>query len=264
MNSQSQQSAVPPVAPVEKKNTTPSYKMSVKELKYHEEIDNDNRLEKGRVIRLPNLPTGKIIDLYDEYLIMVPMSKYEDIDFFKNFYSDLNTLIICDIDDKREGCDVNMESTYNYNTLREKTHDIFSKYCKFGKTHKFLAKMDFDAIINKQYLYKVVKFMADNSDKRMYFGNAFFESTGIAMGGNFYALTERLVLDYCSCDTPLDHNNAEDLWFGRTINTCVKSKNLTDDEQIYFIRNDGSKIIHKDYVTNGVKLKLGKEVAKIN
>ncbi|PVU96545.1 hypothetical protein BB561_001105 [Smittium simulii] len=235
--------------------------MSIEELKTYEEFD--KRLVSGRIIKLPeDLPDGRIIDLFDEYLFMVPMSKYEDIEFFKNFYSDLNTLIICDVDDNRDECDVNMESSYNYYTLREKTHDIFSKYCKFGKTHKLVAKMDFDAIINKQYLYKVVKFMADNSDKRMYYGNAFFEPTGIAMGGNFYALTEALLLDYCSCKTPLAYTQAEDLWFGRTINTCVKSKNLTEDEQINYIRNDGTKILHKNYVSNGVKLKLGKEVAK--
>ncbi|PVV03232.1 hypothetical protein BB560_002301 [Smittium megazygosporum] len=226
-------------------------------------VVNDKNLKIGNRIRLPEFDVvGNMWDLRGQYHIMVPMSKIEDISFFKSFYSDLETETICDIGDNREGCDSYLDKAYTYNTLKEKTRDMFRKYCNSGQKHKLVAKMDYDAIIiDKQYFYKVLKFMMDNSDKPMYYGNPFYRYYGgVSMGGNFYAINEKAIEHLCSCEMELSDVFAEDLWFGDVINNCTISKNLEGFDRINYIFNDGRKILHKNYNAKGVSLKLGRNI----
>ncbi|PVV01083.1 hypothetical protein BB560_004514 [Smittium megazygosporum] len=227
----------------------------------------DSRIQRGFQIKLPKKTegnNGKVYELYNDYIILVPMSKYEDVDFFKNFlHNDLNIFIVCDKDDFRAGCDANLDSNYSYTTLREKTHDMFSKYCMLGRTHNMVAKMDFDAIINKDYLFGLTKFISDNKEKRIYYGNPFFRKNGVAMGGNFYALSKQLMKDFCSCEHSRSSGAlAEDLWFGETLNNCIIQKNFSGTDAILHLFNNQDKILHKVYSSNGVSLSLGRQALK--
>ncbi|PVU97031.1 hypothetical protein BB560_005774 [Smittium megazygosporum] len=230
-------------------------------------VINDKKLKIGNRIKLPDTkPDGDLYDLKGQYHIMVPMSSIEDIKFFKSFYNDLETETICDLGDDRDGCDSYLDKKYNYYTLKQKTRDLFQKYCSSGQKHKLVAKMDYDAIIiDKQYFYKVLKFMMDNSDKPMYYGNPFYRDYGgISMGGNFYALNQKAMEYLCSCKMELSDVLAEDLWFGDVINNCTISKNLEGFDRINYIFNDQSKILHKNYNAKGVSLKLGRNINNKN
>ncbi|PWA00997.1 hypothetical protein BB558_002931 [Smittium angustum] len=130
---------------------------------------------------------------------MVPISKQESIEFFKNLYSDLNVMTICDADDNRNECDLRLTGNYQYNTLPQKVKEMFSVAC------------------NNLRCYKI-------------------------------------------CDIPEPDNWAEDYWFGRELEKCVKSKNPGKLEGTLHVINDMSKILHKEYTDIGVSLKLGRNV----
>ncbi|PVU84889.1 hypothetical protein BB560_007232 [Smittium megazygosporum] len=226
-------------------------------------IVNDDELKIGNRIRLPKFKAeGDLWDLKGLYHIMVPMSKIEDIKYFKSFYSDLETEMICDGGNKRNGCDSYLKKEYDYFSLKHKTRDIFRRYCNSGQKHKVVAKMDFDTIvIDKKYLYNVLKFMIDNSDRPIYYGNPFLRDYGgVSMGGNFYALNQKAMEYLCSCKMELSDVFAEDLWFGDVINNCTISKNLEGIDRINYLYNDNNKIIHKDYDAKGVSLRLGRNI----
>ncbi|PVU96978.1 hypothetical protein BB560_005775 [Smittium megazygosporum] len=221
------------------------------------------RLKIGNRIKMPRKGTaGKMWEIKDLYHIMVPMSDIEDISYFKSFYNDLEMEVICDGNNRRDGCDSYLEDEYVYDTLREKTRDMFQRYCESGQKHKVIAKMDCDTIIiDKEYFYKVIKFMADNGDKPMYYGNPLYRDYGgISMGGNFYAINEKAIEHLCSCKMEISDVSAEDLWFGDVMNNCTISKNLQGINRINYIFNDGRKILHKNYNAKGVSLELGRNI----
>ncbi|OLY84417.1 hypothetical protein AYI68_g1418 [Smittium mucronatum] len=217
-------------------------------------------------VRLPKeyYGPGKLSDLGEEYLVMVPISKVEDIVFLKNFYSDLNIKVICDLDDPREECDHHLPGNYKYGSLDKKTFDLFKYACENFKGYKMYAKMDFDAYLDKNYAYGVIKFMMDNSDKRIYYGNPYMDKKvkKVFMGGNFYAITSPLMADYCSCNIPTPMSVPEDEWYGNVLTDCTKELNDGKNHQIQYMYNDMKKILHKEYRSSGVHLRLGRGVYK--
>ncbi|PVU88225.1 hypothetical protein BB559_005682 [Furculomyces boomerangus] len=169
---------------------------------------------------------------------MIPISKQESIEFFKNLYSDRNVMTICDADDNRKECDLRLTGNYQYNTLPQKVKEMLSVACNSLRGYKMYAKMDFDAYMKKDYVAKVIKFLTDNNERRIYYGNPIYRHDQFFMGGNFYAFTEQLFNDYCSCDIPEPDNWAEDYWFGRELEKCVKSKNPGKLEGTLHVIND--------------------------
>ncbi|OLY79505.1 hypothetical protein AYI68_g6424 [Smittium mucronatum] len=204
---------------------------------------------------------ARIIDLYDQYQIIVPISKWDSIKFLKNFYSDLNIKVYCDADDNRDECDIRSNQTFDYYQLSNKTFDMFNYACKNLQGYKFYAKMDFDTYLDKSYVYGVIKFVSDNSDRRIYYGNPILRSGRIFNGGNFYAISGSLFRDYCSCDIRHPLHPYEDEWYGEVIKLCFNSKNYKNKNLIY-MKNDETKILHKHYNDDGVDLKLGSWVVK--
>ncbi|PWA00770.1 hypothetical protein BB558_003203 [Smittium angustum] len=202
--------------------------------------------------------TDLIGTLREQYLIMVPISKQESIGFFKNVYSDLNILIVCDADDNRSECDLQLNGNYEYKLLSHKIKEMLSVACNNLKGYKMYAKMDFDAYLKKDYVANLIKFLIDNNERRIYYGNPIIREDHLFMSGNFYAFTEQLFNDYCSCKIPRPDVWNEDYWFGKELEKCVKSKNLTKTEGTLHIINDQSKILHKKYTDIGVSLKLGR------
>ncbi|OLY82963.1 hypothetical protein AYI68_g2908 [Smittium mucronatum] len=204
---------------------------------------------------------GRIIDLYYQYQIIVPISKRESITFLKNFYSDLNVKVYCDVDDYRDGCDIRSDKSYKYHQLSYKTFDMFNYVCKNFEDFKIYAKMDFDAYIDKNYVYGVLKFISDNSERMIYYGNPILRNGKVFNGGNFYAISGSLFRDYCSCKIHPPKKPNEDEWFGEVLNNCFYSKNYINETLIY-MKNDMTKILHKHYTDDGVDIKLGRWVKK--
>ncbi|OMJ12724.1 hypothetical protein AYI70_g8942 [Smittium culicis] len=122
--------------------------------------------------------------------------------------------------------------------------------------------MDFDAYLDKKYVRNVLKFMIDNSEKRIYYGNPYMkkENNVVFMGGNFYAFTQTLLNDYCTCKIPNIDMDYEDEWFGNVLSACTKSLDGGQKKEIKFMYNDMSKILHREYKGKGVELKLGRLV----
>ncbi|OMJ09935.1 hypothetical protein AYI70_g10639 [Smittium culicis] len=198
---------------------------------------------------------------------MVPISTYEDPEWMKNVYSDLNFVTICDKGDNREFCDINTERTYDYQELPKKSFDIFNRICGYERQYKVIVKMDFDVFIGKSYLYEVFSFMVENHSMRIYFGDPMgqtTESKGTAMNGKIYAVTSNIISDYCSCNTPEPGKRLEDMWFGQTVVECVKKKGYKPEEQIIYYHSKENLIYHKRYKKNNVDLQAGRKIEKKN
>ncbi|OLY84855.1 hypothetical protein AYI68_g972 [Smittium mucronatum] len=232
-----------------------------------ESFNRIKRVDKDKKVDYVCLPKeyygpGQLTDLGQDYLIMVPLSKVENIVFLRNFYSDLNLVVICDADDNREGCDYHLKGNYEYGTLGQKTFDLFDFACKNFPGYKLYAKMDFDAYLDKNYVHGVLKFMMDNIDKRIYYGNPYMkhEHMIVFMGGNFYALNAPLMADYCSCKIPDPDMFFEDEWYGHVLTNCTRSIKDGKDHEIHYMYNNMDKILHKEYKAQGVHVKLGRNI----
>ncbi|OMJ12725.1 hypothetical protein AYI70_g8943 [Smittium culicis] len=189
------------------------------------------------------------------------MSKEESISYLKNVYSDLNIVTLCDFDDKRSGCDHHLPKNYTYDNLNEKMFDIFNYTCRNFPGYKVYAKMDFDAYVNKSYATSVLKFMIDNSEKRIYYGNPFKKSENIVfMGGHFYAFTVPLLNNYCKCNVKKPEMFYEDEWLGHTLNNCTRLLNNGKSNLIHYMYMEEDKILHKEARFKGVKLDMGHTV----
>ncbi|OLY82875.1 hypothetical protein AYI68_g2991 [Smittium mucronatum] len=234
-----------------------SWKVADKDMRRLMYYDFESRSD---VLKLPREYYGpaKIIDLYDQYQIIIPISKYESISYLKNFYSDMNILTFCDFDDDRPECDIRSHQNYDYIHLSNKTLDMFDFACKNLPGYKFYAKMDFDTYVDKSYLSGVIKFIADNADKNIYYGNPILRHGRVFNGGNFYALSGSLFRDYCSCNIHLPKNYNEDEWFGDVLNRCFYSKN-PHGTNLYYMYNDMNKILHKSFTDGGVSITLGNQ-----
>ncbi|PVV05317.1 hypothetical protein BB560_000165 [Smittium megazygosporum] len=228
--------------------------------------------ERNQVYMLPT-PVRKhnhsIIELYDDYLITLPIADYESIEWIKNLYSDVNIKVICDGHDNRKGCDIKLDQKYDYNSLYKKTYFSMDYICKniYNKTDKkikFFAKMDFDVVVNKKYLYSVIKFISDNSHLRIYFGNSspFRDREGVEMNGQFYAISGALLDEYCNCDIPEAQGNGEDLWFALALHQCITDKYPPEERKMLYIENSRDWLKHGGYSDKGVELKLGRHTFK--
>ncbi|OMJ20581.1 hypothetical protein AYI70_g4017 [Smittium culicis] len=118
--------------------------------------------------------------------------------------------------------------------------------------------MDFDAILDKNYVHGVLKFIADNHHKYIYYGNLITRYDTVFNGGNFYALSSSLFRHYCNCHVESPDSFEEDLWFGSVIKECLDAK--SQYKNLYYMQNDITKILHKEYFASGVQLKLGRKV----
>ncbi|OMJ08430.1 hypothetical protein AYI70_g11557 [Smittium culicis] len=241
----------------------------VNKVSWHLPLDQFNAIkiyDEGKKSYYTSLPKqyygpANLADLGQDYLIMVPISKIESITFLRNFYSDLNLLVMCDSDDTRPGCDHHLPGKYEYGTLNMKTFDLIQYACKNFPGYKMYAKMDFDAYLNKDYLHGVIKFISDNNDKRIYYGNSFMskEYHVVFMGGNFYAVSGLLMQDLCTCGIPLPDMYLEDHWFGVVVANCT-TRFKDDKHEVHYMYNNGDMIRHKEYKDDGVLVKLGRHV----
>ncbi|OMJ19329.1 hypothetical protein AYI69_g6667 [Smittium culicis] len=241
------------INPINKK----SWKINDLKIKEMSFIHEENKVN---TIKLPKEYYGpaKVVDIIDEYQIMVPITTQESITFLNNMYSDMNILTFCDKDDGRNGCDIVSKNKYQYSTLTKKTFDMFNYTCNNLKKYKVYAKMDFDAYVDKSYIHGVLKFMADNSDKYIYYGNPILRNGNVFNGGNFYALSGAAFEEYCSCNLLSPDYYTEDQWFGDAVRLCLKEKH--PEKPIYYMLNDMDKVLHKEYKDIGVDVKLGRKI----
>ncbi|OMJ28321.1 hypothetical protein AYI69_g2202 [Smittium culicis] len=217
----------------------------------------------GTFIKPPEKKRNSLIELKDDYLMMVPMNKNEDIEWVKNMYSDMNMVTICDSEDKRKGCDVTLKNSYPYEELPKKTLEMFQMLCRNQHDYKVYAKIDFDTFISKEYIYKVFKYMIDNYKKRIYFGdpmNKNDQGNGIAMNGKFYAFTSTVLADFCSCKVPVPSKGLEDMWFGTALSKCYQDKNIDASSQILYLKSKEDLIHHKEYKKKNVDFQIGRKV----
>ncbi|PVU95738.1 hypothetical protein BB561_001650 [Smittium simulii] len=206
----------------------------------------------------------RLTELEEKYLIYMPIAKYESIDWVKNYYSDLNFKTICDVDDGRKRCDVNLEKQYTYDDLRLKTYEMMQKFCKNDHTpgkYKFFAKLDFDTVLDKRYLYDVIRYISDNSDRRIYYGKTWPQDGFVEMNGQFYAISGKLVDELCSCNMLYPTRAGEDTYFAEALHQCVRENLLPEDKEIIYIEYNNEYCKHAELNTDGVSLKLGRSVA---
>ncbi|PVV00965.1 hypothetical protein BB560_004634 [Smittium megazygosporum] len=239
----------------------------------NEELKNLTYFDKRNKVNMLPTPIMKhnhsIIELFDDYLITLPIADYESIQWVKNIYSDMNIKIICDGNDSREDCDIKLGQKYDYDTLYKKTYFSMDYICKniYNKTDKkikFFAKMDFDVMVNKNYLYSVIKFISDNSHLRIYFGNSspLRDREGVEMNGQFYAISGALLDEYCSCNIPEAQGNGEDLWFALALHKCIADKYPPEERRMFYIENSRDWVKHAKYIDKGVQLVLGRHALK--
>ncbi|PVU88817.1 hypothetical protein BB561_005684 [Smittium simulii] len=241
----------------------PSLKLSDEEFHklkfYNEEIN-------GTMLTIPqNLYSDRhLTELKEKYLVYMPIASYESIEWVKNYYSDLNFKIICDGNDRRKRCDVNLEKEYTYSNLYLKTYEMMQHFCKNdykpGK-YKFFAKLDFDTVLDKRYLYDVIRYISDNSDRRIYYGFSWPHEDFVEMNGQFYAISGKLVDELCSCNMLHPIRTGEDTYFGKALHQCVRENLLPKDKEIIYIENSRYYCDHGGVETDGVNLKLGRKVA---
>lgn len=260
-NFYSNQSTSPRVFSVKNQKVQKANSWYMTDKEFEETIVEAKGLAYGNKIEMPKYNyTMNMLEIYNDYLLLVPLSGFEDIRFYKSIYRDMNMLFICDKGDERNGCDIYLDKTYDSSTLKEKTFEIFESYCLQEKQFKVVAKVDSGSIIDKFYLYQIVKFMADNSDKRIYFGNPVYLDFGAAMTSRFYAMTQSLMDEYCSCEHPLLDVESEDMWFGKTLNNCLKSKNYKTGNSINLLTCDLKYIEHNTLEHPGVSIKIGSDI----
>ncbi|OMJ29735.1 hypothetical protein AYI69_g751 [Smittium culicis] len=117
--------------------------------------------------------------------------------------------------------------------------------------------MDLDTYIDKKYILSVLKFMSDNSEKRIYFGKPVLYGKNVYFEGRFYAMTKTLVRDFCRCSPPPPQIYPEDVWLSHTVLDCVAEDKTILNRTVHYMISDDSKIHHKKYKRNGVDLNLG-------
>ncbi|OMJ17969.1 hypothetical protein AYI69_g7217 [Smittium culicis] len=201
-----------------------------------------------------------LLDLRNEYVIIMPINAKEDPQFIFELYSDANLITVCDRGDERAFCDVIVDPINGYWDLPAKTFDMFNRLCEGIHEYKVFIKMDFDIFINKDYLYDVITFMAENSDKRIYFGDNNYVDSEFkqpVMNGKIYAITSKILQDYCTCDIEKPGTGLEDYWLGYTIHNCTDSKNYTQADDIFQYKSHEKEIFHKKYGDYPVKISLG-------
>ncbi|OLY81296.1 hypothetical protein AYI68_g4605 [Smittium mucronatum] len=192
-------------------------------------------------------------------LVAIPVSPKEDIEWLKNVYSDLNFVTFCDKDDLREQCVYRMDENYEYENLSRKTRDIFNILCRSLDEYKAFAKLDFDTLLDKEYIYSVFSFLLENHSRLLYFGSPMSCAGGsyVSMNGQFYAISHGILSKYCNCDTSNDWISSEDFWFGHIIHKCTSRGGILNINSIENYKINGSKIFHKGYNANGVVLSMG-------
>ncbi|OMJ15116.1 hypothetical protein AYI69_g8315 [Smittium culicis] len=203
-----------------------------------------------------------LLELSRDVLIIVPIGKLDDPEWIKNVYSDLNVITVCDNDDSREICDVKLPRNYTYKQLPKKTFDTLNLICGSEKQYKVFMKMDFDIFIDKSYMYEVLEFMLENQFSRVYFGDPMEEEReykGVAMNGKVYAVTSKIVSDYCSCNNRDPDEGYEDSWFGYVIGRCVLKQNLALKDQTIHLHSKEQLIYHKNYINDSVNLFIGRK-----
>ncbi|OLY77971.1 hypothetical protein AYI68_g7990 [Smittium mucronatum] len=225
---------------------------------YHEGFNNT-------FIRPRKLLPSTLVSLRDDYLAMIPMSKNEDPVWIKNLYSDFNIVTVCDMNDKRDGCDIRTSRNYNYHQLPKKTFDMFNYFCKTRAHRKYKAifKIDFDLFIDKQYFYKVVEYMVKNYDKRIYFGDPMGHSSddgNIVMNGKVYGITSNIISDYCSCEHSDPNNGLEDVWFGDALGFCIKRKKYNVEDSVFYYHSLEHLIHHKEYRRGNINYRSGRKL----
>ncbi|OLY80043.1 hypothetical protein AYI68_g5871 [Smittium mucronatum] len=215
-------------------------------------------------IELPKYYYQKVneISLKSDYVILIPIAKTESIDFIKNIYSDMNIKFFCDADDTRENCDFRSESKYQYNTLTQKTFDMFNIICNNTLEYKTYLKMDFDAYIDKKYVNSALKLMIDNEEKHLYYGVLTDNHNVYYMQGRFYGTTRRLLQDFCEIKDEVDFFYAEDVWFGNVTQIIRKKiREIGTGKDLIFMGVDETKVIHKKFKDKGVYLHLGRHLS---
>ncbi|PVU92177.1 hypothetical protein BB559_003814 [Furculomyces boomerangus] len=209
---------------------------------------------------IPNL-----YSIYEDYVLLIPLAKTENINFTKNANSDLNLKTICDVDDPRPECDIKTHRSYVYEELPKKTYDMVNLVCNSGLRYKVYAKIDFDVFVDKAYFHDVMKFMIDNHKRKIFYGDPMNHNSAterMAMNGKFYAVTDTLFDELCGCDFTEREKGLEDSWFGETLGWCVDKKKYKKGEGMVLLKSDESKVIHKTYYNQNVGLKLGRFASK--
>ncbi|PVU90338.1 hypothetical protein BB559_004686 [Furculomyces boomerangus] len=175
----------------------------------------------------------------------------------------MDYLTVCDKNDDRKECGTRTKDNYVFDTLPKKTFDMFNDICSNLNSRAYF-KMDFDVMIDKEYMAKVIRHMVDNSEKRIYFGDpmTYEKDRAVAMNGKIYGMTRKLMSDYCKCGVKRPNTGLEDIWFGFQISDCVKKK--FEGKVVYSLLNvDNSKLFHKNYTDKGVRLQLGRFVKRL-
>ncbi|OLY77972.1 hypothetical protein AYI68_g7991 [Smittium mucronatum] len=217
----------------------------------------------GTFIRPRKVLPPTLLSFRDDYLVLMPLSKNEDPVWSKNLYSDFNFVTICDKNDTRKDCDMHSPRLYNYYELPKKTFDMFNSFCetRAHEQYKVILKMDFDIFIDKQYLYKVIDYMVENHNKRIYFGDPMGRSSddnNIAMNGKVYGVTSNIISDYCSCTYRKPNTGLEDFWFGYAVGSCVKEKKYNVEDSLLYYHSLEHLIYHKKYQRNNVNYRSGR------
>ncbi|OMJ08719.1 hypothetical protein AYI69_g10968 [Smittium culicis] len=137
---------------------------------------------------------------------------------------------------------------------------MFDTICNNYTDYKAIVKVDLDTYFDKNYVLSVLKFLSENSEKRIYFGNPRLYSNKLYFEGRFYAMTQKLVEDYCKCKPSVPKINPEDVWLSHTIADCLSKDPSVNIENIHHMLNDETKIYHKEYKIKGLHLKLGRNI----
>ncbi|PVU98680.1 hypothetical protein BB559_001377 [Furculomyces boomerangus] len=211
------------------------------------------------------IPRNKKLDLgeiFDDYLVIVPLAKSESITWLRNLYSDFNFKIMCDVDDLRPGCDIRSKYHYTYDMLPLKTFDMMKILCNTRDRYKAIIKLDFDIFLNKHYFYSIVKFLIKNSSRKIYFGDPMSKNSdksSVCMNGKIYAFTNPILKDFCSCNIKRPTTGGmEDFWFGNKMTECINSKNYRNyKDRLFVLYSKEHHIYHKLFKNNDIKLTIG-------
>ncbi|OMJ13186.1 hypothetical protein AYI70_g8659 [Smittium culicis] len=236
----------------------PNWKLSPDKLRRSINILSKN---KRNVINADNMipDNNEAITLKRDHLILVPVTKTQNIKFFKNFYSEYNIRFFCDSNDDRNECDYRSKYTYNTKTLVLKTKHMFDVVCNSDTRYKTYAKMNFDTIIDKNYMNGILKLASDNSDKLFFFGafNSLFNSQ--YKNGRFYGLTDSLLRLYCSHKNNVPLHFSDDIWFGNVINHIHERLISTAKNGVTLLSMNKNKIHHTSYIDAGIQFRLDKQ-----